>query len=181
MLVQHQLIGLSVCQSGRFFLSSLQPIYPVSSQVSINLQRFIFISDLLSFSLIAWLSFLIQCSIFLISSFFLLAVCPTLIIQPPLVSVPSCGKKISQSSVHEFLMQSWFWFVQNCRLWFVMPSKLDLLKAGGRDLWCEASLNGIQIFIRRCKANLTGSPNWGGGSKQGGAHRHHCWLHHRFS
>ena len=93
MLVQHQLIGLSVCQSGRFFLSSLQPIYPVSSQVSINLQRFIFVSDLLSFSLIAWLSFLIQCSIFLISSFFLLAVCPILIIQPPLVSVPSCGKK----------------------------------------------------------------------------------------
>ena len=99
-------------------------------------------------------------------------------IQPPLVSVPSCGKKISQSSVHEFLMQSWFWFVQNCRLWFVMPSKLDLLKTVGRDLWCEASLNGIQIFIRRCKANLTGSPNWGGGSKQGGAHRHRCWLHH---
>ena len=82
------------------------------------------------------------------------------------MSVPSCGKKISQSSVHEFLMQSWFWFVQNCRFGFVMPSKLDLLKTGGRDLWCEASLNGIQIFIRRCKANLTGSPNSVRGGKQ---------------
>ena len=103
----------------------------------------------------------------MIPSFFLIQVCPTLIIQPPLASVPSCYKKISQSSVHEFLMQSWFWFVQNCRFWFVMPSKLDLLKTGERDLWCEASLNGIQIFIRRCKANLTGSPNSERGSKQG--------------
>ena len=82
------------------------------------------------------------------------------------MSVPSCGKKISQSSVHEFLMQSWFWFVQNCRAGFVMPSKLDLFKTGGLDLWCQASLNGIQIFIRRCKADLTGSPNSGGDGKQ---------------
>ena len=82
------------------------------------------------------------------------------------MSVSSCGKKISQSSVHEFLMQSWFWFVQNCRAGFVMPSKLDLLKTGERDLRCEASLNGIQIFIRRCKADLTGSPNSGGDGKQ---------------
>ena len=157
MLVQHQLIGLSVCQSGRFFLSSLPAIYPVSSQVSINLQLFIFRSLLLGFL-----------SYFMISSFNIFDLVIFVETSLPHIdnttaTVGGCSKfwKENFSKFSSWIPDAklilicsklpvWICdakqvgFVENGRAGFVMRSR---------------SLNGIQIFIRRCKANLTGSPN----------------------
>ena len=54
--VKHHQIGRSVCQSGRFFLSSLLPISQVSFRVSINLHFFPLTSFAFGFALVPFLT-----------------------------------------------------------------------------------------------------------------------------
>ena len=82
--VKHHQIGRSVCQSGRFFLSSLLPISQVSFRVSINLHFFPLTSFAFGFALVPFLTNVSH-------------------IDDRLISVSSCAEK----SLKVQLMNSW--------------------------------------------------------------------------